>query len=1444
MEITLLTLQNFSELCRETLTIKKIKVSWEKSDRRLVQWEIMLMLKCLKLLYLTTGMLCLLFSSPSFAQKWEEFFNEKVDGQRIVLEFDRQKQKIQLTRKKGFSKKRSDELDISDSESVDLALRNARIFLKDFALSPQLEADVLERIDELRYFSTKECKALHMDLENPLAQSKLGELLEHLDKVQSELEPGSKAFRSIFLFDLPHPDGRKIQIRAFTDKEGKFIKLTVATKEGDLTEHKMIFNDGFLKLYDPNGKVLFAVDPKGIKQKPSMIKTIVPSRSHSLSEIYFHKVFRDNKGKWSVLSAQNGDKTPFHLKDGVELTTNNLGHEAVVRVGQSEVHFPALAQATYNEIKMDLFGANSFDSFVKAENFYNHCMARVLSSNILKGNDLGEDSAHPLCLKSAILKLSPYYYQNLVESEGGTLSKDDINKEINQCFVKNKIFLEQDELVYLNDEKLGSLSQSGFKALFSTCHLKAMKMSLEELVKSKIQQNEEIAQILHQSPELKLSLERETLNQISHCAELNSETRFQECRNYLAFKQDESLFLAAISLKLKDIHYSDKRKFMSSRLGVVGAYSDCLRVEEGKVKKAISGGSQSDFSLLNQKNRECMEKAVHLISKELPANSVIDEMKKIDFFRGEEVNLTDIELEKIREDVSDCILDEIQEEESSFDLLRNFDSTHHSCLINEMKETLITKYLEVSKEEIEQFMADVSEEEKERIFQKIGRDLKRKLRKVNDLEAINAVLQSQKAYSYFAASSGHIDQFLGNYLGEDEEFDEKAKKEALSKAQQKFLGNTDLSFEAALKRKMESVYAENGDRGLLIFTNDFLKSLHLELNPWVSVKEIGKRVLVADERNAMTDEVHKSYGQCWDEFQANGKRKFSDFYKRCQKKRIGETVFQLAKRRLTSEVALHFKLTGEKANSILTPITYLQTCLTEIDPYSSKSIEEYEKLAKACVRMTEYDISYNLSRAKIEGYRPLLSKKGYHDTTTAYCYNIFFVQLAKDAKTRRLSSALDLKTTSSSRPISAAETSMRKTSPYGASILKLLHKDRNWDYPYRTNDSENVRTLLQVIAESPEIDEEWFGEKLAHCQKGTEDMVMTSFREHIIESMPSLSVGDGKNEKLMREFLDLELVELLLKFKKTKENQTLGVGSLVPSERLVTPELGMTALGNFIGLTGKYLSEGFIFDEKAMRTEMVVFQGELKDFLNWYLKHPTEVKVSEAQEFFNESTLADHLSMAIVSKEVRNQFHDYLRKAKQTEFGKFYKRIKCWSTRCMSTKEKQEYEGIKSKYENLLSTANQMTKAYDFRRIIRPESKKGSEVLAYIKKYYLTPKIMGQRPSHHVVTQVRKKIGELILADNTAGGFAERFVHEVAQQHLDNQSRSKWGITKWLFYDSGDFDWTKLRKTKAGRKAIDYYARHLMLPKILGRQQSQYLINLRMSTFRKLLGDAQGQNDD
>ena len=292
----------------------------------------------------------------------------------------------------------------------------------------------------------------------------------------------------------------------------------------------------------------------------------------------------------------------------------------------------------------------------------------------------------------------------------------------------------------------------------------------------------------------------------------------------------------------------------------------------------------------------------------------------------------------------------------------------------------------------------------------------------------------------------------------------------------------------------------------------------------------------------------------------------------------------------------------------------------------------------------------------------------------------------------------------------------------------------------------------------------------------------------------------------------------------------------------MTCSLGVQVLSNMVKIIGRYISKGFIFDPDRMKTELLVFKSELKNALHYLSTTSDVVRVSDLNSFFTESTIADHLALAEVSENVYRQFLNFIVDMESEDFNKFKTKTYNKPYSSLSAEHKTEYNSLRSKYRKLRDLAKTMTSSYDFRRILRTGSVRGKDLLAYIKVNYLLPQIMGDRVSPSVKRKISYDIARLIIEDNTEGGFAEQFVHRVAQQTLTTQSNNKWSITKWLFYGKGDFDWTSLRRTASGRRAIEYYSRYILLPKILDTQLSTTAKRQRKEKFENLLYQAQDEN--
>jgi hypothetical protein len=684
-----------------------------------------------------------------------------------------------------------------------------------------------------------------------------------------------------------------------------------------------------------------------------------------------------------------------------------------------------------------------------------------------------------------------------------------------------------------------------------------------------------------------------------------------------------------------------------------------------------------------------------------------------------------------------------------------------------------------------------------------------------------------------------FNQHIFQTIQENANFEDEEKEE-LRRLGARAIGASDWGNAEEQGERFFSLKLESLESSGPIVLRESLRQFHMESSELISRGDFRR------SNNRITlEEVSEggvlgrdTFNSCFQAYTPNEDSSMRTKFNECEKERIARIKISLAVKANETRVSALLPLNSRDANKVLAVNQYLGECFAKADPYSNLSLDAFENSLENCIALSQFDLSMSLSLAQIESYEEISQLSGERQNQLISCFARGFTEnnsLSAEENNIILDTLKDI----------------RGRSPLEGGLLSLIpgaHVDNGSFSP------ESSAILTKLISGSLFKDgdsRETLEETIEVCEGRIDSIVKAEFREYIMRSIPSLDLVDAEdpNTALMRDFLDVELVELILEFQKVNEAKLVGnrvqISESSLESRLITSDLGMGMLVNFVDLLGDLIGKGFVYDEAAMRTELVVFQSELKGFLRWYTANAEVVSIEEAQDFFQSSKLSEHLSMAVVSEKVYENFLTGISEMRRREIDELFARKRCFdSERCLSRSERVKYRAINEKYDELRNLSREMTSSYDFRRIIRPETDQGREIIEAIKDSYLMPKAIGQRMNARAEESMMNLIGEAILRDNTDGGFAERFVEVMAQSELHREEKSRYGITKWLWYDDGDFNWESLKQTDAGLRAIDYYSRFIMLPEALGRPLGRYELRLRKDQFRRLITDAQSENTD
>jgi hypothetical protein len=396
----------------------------------------------------------------------------------------------------------------------------------------------------------------------------------------------------------------------------------------------------------------------------------------------------------------------------------------------------------------------------------------------------------------------------------------------------------------------------------------------------------------------------------------------------------------------------------------------------------------------------------------------------------------------------------------------------------------------------------------------------------------------------------------------------------------------------------------------------------------------------------------------------------------------------------------------------------------------------------------------------------------------------------------------------------------------------------------RVQASVQITTQLARLMSESDDEFEHVQEKITECFDTAMTSMTQGVRDRLISMAPAVW-GDHVNNQ-SREFrqvlatvVDHELLDLVLQMQRRSASHRL---TLNPLDRELTPEFTMESMANMTRMLSVALSRGFVFDSQRMFNEMIVFREELKEALLWINDRETSTRLGELGEFFKSSQLADLLATAELSEQVSLSMRSYIDGLERTELADFATKTRHRAIHRLSRAEKAERDAIVLKYQSLRDLVREMTASYDFRRIIHQGTREGRELLELVKTNILLPRLLGREPTAQSMQVIKERMAELIIQDRTPGGFAERFVGTIAQSQLNQQRDDKWRITVWLFYSDNDFDWTSLRRTTSGQRAMNYYMRNILMPKMLGQSLTRYQENLRFQEFQRYLRLAQSEN--
>lgn len=1339
--------------------------------------------------------ICIIFSSFLSAE-WVEFYKKSSGSKafKIFVDYDYKKTKFSYDPGK-FSKTRSSsELNYSNLADFQLNINSLEKFLNDKKVDFSWKSEIVkefktilflgEQHDKIRFFSLK-------DFLNPEKNRKINQNIESVSSLDL-------AYKSIEGISYTTSLNNQFSMRLVLDKKKNLIGFSLFNSDSLFNDlivaqesHRLEFS------YYKDKKKEFMIFLEGMNSEYKWFELFIPSMNEEQKLVlpFSYSIFDD-----VIIPHFKSNSLELQKVNHLKLSSENANHEEVIQVGNKNIFYKDIDDQELINIFSDIEMMKNYKTSSHNTYLFRRCNEqRLLFNHYTKNTSI--DNAQ---IRNACLKMSAIF---------ASLEMVDSTREVETklCFSKNNLVYNFSNGFF--GVPLEDVSLERFRSINQQCLKSELVARVENDIKDAFKSLR--TKFSLKDNDTKVLYDTYSAELVQSCQGISK----QECVEKVAQKID----LVLKKEQFKKWIYSINRLTREEKERIDDQYLGLVQVCE----------KEKEFN-------KCIQKGLKgLIS---PVIGKLSISLLFDLFPSEVVKINENEISEINDKFKSCI-EKYVEESDSDEYVQNFENSVSICQVEVLSEKIST----LASTTYENRYGEDSKLLKSEYLEKLNADSSRNVKKMirNHLTPTSLKEAISDGFVYYASlfSYYYYTQLIEEYfpIGFDVPFSD-INEEIRNQIQTKIvtlISGDEMMIKRSFLNFLINKVPSKDQNSYIVLSRDVAINLNVFITPYLTAGYLSKFILGEDALTEVGKIIDSESLRCFKDVDL--RKDIFNGVSYCQKSHYSDLVQVEIQKRITYEVSTHFDLTSKVGIQIMNPLAYSKTCLDKINSLDS-SVESFKKKARACVMFTFLDISLNLINAKINSLSPVLDSTLDIGAVPRFCYGKLFLDIAKE---NNIKNAIFSRDEVNRRSLFKAQNDIRNNLTFGASLLSLIDENYNNNYKYRMSDKENIVSIIDVIASSSVTTENWFLEKVTSCQKESENMLLDSFRSFVIKKIPNLSM-DKSGFEVLSKLLDYELIELILKFIKINENKTMVDSnySNIPTERVITPELGLTALQNFIGLMGSFIDKGFVFDKKAMITELVVFQSELKDFLKWYIKSIKSVTIKESQEFFKESKLADHIVLAVFSAKTKENFDRFTKKMKRDELNGFYKKADCYTPNCLSKDEKFEYNQILDKYSSLSDLIKEMTLSYDFRRIIRPQSKNGEDFLKLVKETHLLPTLLGLTVSSHANHRIDEKIANFILDDNTAGGFSERFVEAFAQHELNSLSHNKWGITKFLFYDDGDFDWTKIRSTKSGQAAIKYFGKNLLLPRIFNRTISSYSLKMRNQQFMKLLKKAQSEYDD
>lgn len=1398
---------------------------------------------------LATLMVTLLVSYSIQASEWVNLYSNDSFGNHVSVDFNFYSNELKFTydKPKVLNKKEVFVFPASTPENVAKILTQLSGDMKNkWSLRAGVQKSVLSRIEQIKYLNPKSEKLIHFNLNG---------------RAPASSEPSF--LRSVPVFSIRlETTGSLFQMRAVLGEGSEIQKYSLVSEDKDMSTFDVVKKGEFIALAEKESeKILFffRIIDHGENEKDVIFY-------NRLSGIHLEDYSRERyslrkkESEWTVQRYSESDHEFVDFTEEVVLTLKSVDHEPVVRVEGSDKFFPSFTEEEIGKLLESILKIkNNQAAIVLFQNEYHNCMIENYQTNLVNGRNPDQDELMEACKKVGILHVD---HLSLIESSKKSLEDKDMKEdqieqamvgthlEYLSCLVEKQIMVKSEFHSEIRIENLMSSEvTSRFLEIALDCKQSGVaRTHVEEINRS---QHGEVAIASGEVPK----------RDFIHEARQITEESYKQCRKKVGrrfsdFCKDYSDMVKSTVL-FEQAHLS-----LLGQTGL-GVFKKCVADVQSSALDLFKKGNSHE-KVLSQSNKgqvQCAANALKARIEEEGISGIEAFLSKIHFIKSLGIRVSSSVLNDIKSSVLQCLGEKSVESLSLSDLLARHDENLEYCRVSGIKGQIPLLYKFVANIRTGKYTDD--REITEYLEGRLSRNIRRQIEELNTIDEINNIIAKDSIFSFAMIISKVVMSDMTSTFDFNAEFNVELHQfkldsfEALEKKINILIGNNDgSSMRSGLLEYFKKGFESNGEWGVEVYSNEFILNYFKERSLY-HLYQLSFGIIKDPEiTKSLVEGVNSDYIECLKDYSPNDRQKdFLPTQKKCEKVKAGGMIFRLAKDRFEIQVANHYPKNSVQAAKILNPIHYMNQCITQIDKHNGMTLAEYKRFTKACTDIAEIDIAHNINLNLIESYKPVIRGENIRRPRQIdfACQKDIIYKIHRKVENSVLTDQAfrDAHVLNGKyvRPISDLILSKIRSGKGDGSLLQYLDEENHFDYDYKEWDNKNIKNLLATIAVDDQLNSTHISELTEECLKKVKDELYLNFKDYIISVVPAAinnsttnSAGET-NREVLEKIIDLEVIDLIIKFKSLRGNDE-GIlnSSTSPLDRVVTPVMGIEALANMVSVVGSYISKGFVFDPDRMKTELVVFKAEFKNALHWLNNTTETVRVRDLERFFVDSKVADHLALAEISENVFKQFMNFITEMERDDFEDFRKRTSNRSYGQLSQTQKNDYHSLRNKYRKLKVLVKQMTSSYDFRRIMRTGSRRGEKLLEYIKTNYLLVKVLGDQVTATVKRKISFDVARLVVEDNTEGGFAEQFVKNVAQHSLNVQSNNKWSITKWLFYDKGDFDWSALRRTTAGRKALTYYCEYILLPKMLNARLSRTVMRQRTENFESLIREAQGQN--